>query len=157
MIDVFCWLLTSLLLISLGVWMPWAQDRRGACISCAAVTLDQDIVDSLRYCTWRTPSVVPLMALHVSFHQINVFLGDVKNSTTSAWSKIVIWGFFSLLWAVNLQYLQKLVYHLRWDLSERNRPGPIYPGGSSLSLMISISDLIWAFLGGEGFLATIIA
>lgn len=145
----FCWLLTSLLLISLGVWMPWAQDRLGAWISCTVVTLDQDIVDSLRYCTWQNPRLVPLMAVPVSFHQTDVFLLNVKNSTNLTWSKLVILGFFPMLGAVNLQYLQKWVHHLGWDpnLSERNRRVPIYLSGSRVSLTISISDLMWVFSG----------
>lgn len=155
MIDVFCWLLTSLLLISLGVWMPWAQDRLGACISCTVVTLDRDIIDSLRYRTWQNPSLVPLMEVPVSFHQIDVFLLNVKNSTSSTWSKLVILGFFPMLRAVNLQYLQKWVHHLGWDLdlSERNWHVPIYLSGNRVSLMISVSDLMGVFLGEEEFLA----
>lgn len=150
-INVFCWLRCCPFPLGSGCpehrtgWEPGFPGRL-----CLQTTASAAV---LRYCTWQNLSSVPLMAVPVSSRQIDVFLLNAENHTSSAWSKLVILGFFLTLRAVNLQ---KWFHHLGWDLnlSGRNQHVPIYSSGSRVSLVISISDLMWGFLGGEGFLAT---
>lgn len=142
MTDTFCWLLPSWCSALCGLH-ALSTDQAGSCIRSAVVIFDQSIINGLRCCTWHNPSLLPLLTVPVSFHQIDVFLLNVKTSSSSSLDQTVILV-FSCFGSVKLQCLQKRVHHLGWGLniSKRNVCILIYLGWARISLRTSSSDLL---------------